>query len=68
MRQSRCRKGDTRQGTRQDRRRRAGSASLDYVLVLCVILPMAAFVMYAGPLIIKLAFQMVCVLVSWPFM
>ena len=49
-------------------RRRAGVASLDYVLVIGVILPMAAFVMWAGPKLIRLAYEMVCVLVSWPFM
>jgi len=49
-------------------RGRAGVATLDYVLVLGVILPMAAFAMWIGPRIMKLAYEMVCVLVSWPFM
>ena len=49
-------------------RQRAGVASLDYFLVIGVILPMAAFVMWAGPKLIRLAYEMVCVLVSWPFM
>ena len=49
-------------------RTRAGVAALDYVLVLGVILPMVAFVMLVGPRIMKLAYEMVCVLVSWPFM
>jgi hypothetical protein len=48
-------------------RRRAGAATLDYVLVLGVILPMVAFVMWAGPRIIRLAYEMIAVLVSWPF-
>jgi len=48
-------------------RRRAGAASLDYVLVLGVILPMVAFIFWAGPRIMRLAYEMVCVLVSWPF-
>ena len=43
-------------------------ASLDYVLLIGVILPMLAFVMWAGPKLIRLAYEMVCVLVSWPFM
>jgi len=47
---------------------RTGVAALDYVLVLCVVLPMAAFVMWAGPHIIRLAYDMVCVLITWPFM
>lgn len=49
-------------------RRHAGVASLDYVLVLAVIFPLAVFVMWIGPRIIRLAYEMVCVLVSWPFM
>ena len=43
-------------------------ATLDYVLVLGVILPLAAFLFRVGPKIIDLAYEMVCVLVSWPFM
>jgi hypothetical protein len=50
------------------RRCRAGVASVDYVLVLGVILPLAAFILWVGPRIIRLAYEMVCVLVSWPFM
>jgi len=48
--------------------RRAGAASLDYFLVIGVILPMAAIVYSAGWKIMRLAYEMVCVLVSWPFM
>jgi hypothetical protein len=47
---------------------RRGAATLDYVLVLGVILPLAAFLFRVCPQIIRLAYQMVCVLVSWPFM
>ena len=47
---------------------RRGAATLDYVLVLCVCLPMAAFTLWAGPRIMNLVYQMICVLVSWPFM
>ena len=48
--------------------RRAGLATLDYVLILCVVLPLVAFIMQIGPRIMGLAYEMVCVLVSWPFM
>jgi hypothetical protein len=48
--------------------RRAGAASLDYILVLGVIMPLAAIVFWGGPLIMRLAYEMVCVLISWPFM
>jgi hypothetical protein len=47
---------------------RRGVATLDYVLVLGVILPMAGFVLWIGPRMIRLAYEMICVLVSWPFM
>lgn len=49
-------------------RGRAGASAVDYVLILGVILPMVAFIMWIGPRIIRLAYEMVCVLVSWPFM
>lgn len=49
-------------------RRRRGAATLDYVLLLAIILPMAAFVLWASPRIMNLVYEMTCVLVSWPFM
>jgi hypothetical protein len=65
-------KTPTRIAVRRPRRRaavrRAGVASLDYALVLGVIFPLAVFIMWIGPRIIRLAYEMVCVLVSWPFM
>lgn len=53
---------------RNVRRSRAGLASLDYVLVLGVILPMVAFIMWICPRIMGLVYEMVSVLISWPFM
>jgi hypothetical protein len=49
-------------------RRRAGASSLDYVLVLSVTVPLVAILMKMGTRIIQLAYEMVCVLISWPFM
>ena len=49
-------------------RRRRGAATLDYVLILAVILPLVAWMMTAGRRIILLAYEMVCLLVAWPFM
>jgi len=49
-------------------RSRAGVSSLDYALILGVVFPLVAFLMWAGPRIIRLAYEMVCLLVSWPFM
>jgi len=50
------------------RQNRRGAATLDYVLLLGVVLPMIVFIMWAGPRIIHLAYEMVCVLIAWPFM
>jgi len=47
---------------------RRGVATLDYVLVLGVVLPLAGFVLWAGPRIMNLVYEMLSVLVSWPFL
>lgn len=48
---------------------RAGAVStLDYILGLCVVLPLIAFAMPAGKRIIQLTYEMVCVMIAWPFM
>jgi hypothetical protein len=47
---------------------RAGVSSVDYVLILGVILPMVAFLMWIGPQIMNLAYEMLGMLVAWPFM
>lgn len=52
----------------RNRTRRAGNASLDYVLILGVMLPMVTFIMWIGPRIMQLAYEMVMVMVSWPFL
>ena len=48
--------------------RRRGAASLDYVLVLGVVLPLVVSIMWFAPRIMRLAYDMVALLVSWPFM
>jgi hypothetical protein len=47
---------------------RAGVSTLDYILVLGVILPLVAFAIPAGKRIIQLSYEMVCTLVAWPMM
>jgi hypothetical protein len=47
---------------------RTGSTSLDYVLILGVTLPMAAFVIKHSKLIMERVYEMTSVLISWPFM
>lgn len=54
--------------SRQTGVRRAGLSSLDYVLVLGVILPLAAFVIPMGKRILQLVYEMITVLIAWPFM
>ena len=49
--------------------RRRGLSSLDYVLILAVTLPTVTFFLVTrGKLAILLVYEMLCVLVSWPFM
>lgn len=48
--------------------KRRGIGSVDYVLILGVVLPAVAFALWAGPRIIRLVYEMACVLVGWPFM
>jgi hypothetical protein len=53
---------------------RAGAATLDYVLLLCVVMPMVVFLwtLCKGtadhPSVLQAVYEMTCVLVSWPFM
>jgi hypothetical protein len=54
--------------TARTRRRRAGAATLDYVLVLAVVLPLIALVLRIAPRMMNLVYEMTSVLVSWPFM
>ena len=49
------------------KRSRAGAATIDYVLVLGVIFPLGTAMLYYGPKIMRLAYEMISVLVSWPF-
>lgn len=61
------RKRCERTGQRRDRRR-AGVATLDYVLVMCIVLPLATIVLPTGMRIIALVYDMIAVTVSWPFL
>jgi hypothetical protein len=49
-------------------RGRRGVATLDYILVLGVVLPILAIVIPQGRRMMQLVFEMTCALVSWPFM
>ncbi len=47
---------------------RRGAATLDYVLTMAVIFPLAVFLFWAAPKIMNLVYEMTCVLISWPFL
>ncbi|MHB1036295.1 MAG: hypothetical protein ACYC35_25135 [Pirellulales bacterium] len=59
--------GERRRGS-SAARRRAGASSVDYVLILGIVLPLVTFIMWIGPRMIRLVYEMTCVLISWPFM
>lgn len=48
--------------------RRSGVSTLDYILVLVIVLPLAAFVIPAGKRMAELVYEMSSLLISWPFM
>jgi|GEM_PF-1256606 len=47
---------------------RRGVATLDYALLIGIVLPLAAFVLVIAPRIMLRVYEMVCTMVSWPFM
>ena len=53
---------------RPPKRARRGVATLDYMLVIAVVLPLAAFLMWAGPRMMNLVYETTAVLISWPFL
>jgi hypothetical protein len=48
--------------------RRRGAATLDNVLVLGAILPLAGLALYQSGRIIRAVYQITCAFISWPFM
>ena len=58
----------TRQSGQAKRHRRRGLSSLDYMLVLGIVMPLALIVIPSGKRMIQLVYEMTTVLVSWPFM
>jgi len=47
---------------------RAGISTLDYVLVLAVILPLVAIVFPVGVRILRAVYSFFCVWLGWPFL
>lgn len=50
------------------RMRRRGVATLDYALLIGIVLPLAAFVLVIAPRIMLRVYEMISTMVSWPFM
>lgn len=50
------------------RRNRSGVSSLDYILVIGVILPLATIVIPTGMRMIRLVYDMMTVQIAWPFL
>lgn len=53
---------------RTRRKHRRGSATIDYFLVVGVLLPLAAIVWWFGPRAIRAVYDMSTVVIGWPFM
>jgi hypothetical protein len=48
-------------------RRRRGAATIDYFLLMAVVLPLAAFMMQIAPRMMRSVYDLLTVVVSWPF-
>jgi hypothetical protein len=52
----------------QRERERRGSATIDYFLIICIVVPLAAFIMRIAPRAIWSVYDLLTVVVAWPFM
>src|SRR5262245_13372526 len=48
--------------------RRRGSATIDYFLIIAIVLPLAAFILRIGPRAIQSVYDLLTVVVAWPFL
>ena len=48
--------------------RRRGASTIDYFLLICIVLPLAAFIMRIAPRAMQLVYDLLTVMVAWPFM
>src|SRR5262245_14788384 len=53
---------------RERGRRRRGSATIDYFLIIAIVLPLAAFILRIAPRAIQSVYDLLTVVVAWPFM
>jgi len=59
---------DQHLGAGHRRFRRRASATIDYFLIICIVLPLAAFIMRIAPRAIHSVYDLLTVVVAWPFM
>jgi hypothetical protein len=50
------------------RRNRRGAATIDYFLLMAVVLPLATFMMQIAPRIMRSVYDLLTIVVSWPFL
>jgi hypothetical protein len=55
-------------GKKLKNRRRRGSATIDYFLLIGIILPLAAFILRIAPRAMQSVYDLLTVVVAWPFM
>jgi hypothetical protein len=48
--------------------RRRGSATIDYFLLIAITLPLAAFILRIAPRAIQSVYDLLTVVVAWPFL
>ena len=53
---------------RKSRLKRRGSATIDYFLLIAIILPLAAFLFRIAPRAMHSVYDLLTVLVAWPFL
>ena len=67
--QSVCRTGHRGHRLRgRPRRVRWGSSTIDYFLLMAVILPLAAFLLQIAPRMMRSVYDLLTVVVAWPFL
>jgi hypothetical protein len=54
-------------GVRRHQKRR-GSSTIDYFLIICIVLPLAAFILRIAPRAMHSVYDLLTVVVAWPFM
>ena len=54
-------------GRRRCQRRR-GSATIDYFLLICIVIPLAAFILRVAPRAMQSVYDLLTVVVAWPFL